>query len=717
MRVECPNCHVKLNFVDDSLTAETSCPSCGSRIPLKVDADSTVTYRPKVADRIGPFELLGKVGAGQFGVVWRARDTRLKRIVAIKVPRSETFDDYTRGMFLREAQAAATLEHPGIVRIHEVANHDDQVFIVSEFIVGETLRDRLAGERLTFPAAAEMIATISEAIHYAHEKGIIHRDLKPGNILLDESGRPHVTDFGLAKQIDNEVTMTVSGAILGTPAYMSPEQARGDNRRVDRRSDVFSLGVMLYEMLTGTKPFNGSSQVQLLQQIQSRDPRNPRSVDGRIPRDLETICMKALSKPTDHRYASAKELAEDLRRFLAGSAIFARPESTLEKGARWVRRNKAMSTVGMVALLSTTLAAALTLQKPVEPPPFTPGPPSVSTLMVELDTEPSGASLVFVPRDPLTGEGIAEKAIRPTEKSPAIVELPSGHYFVVAELDDGRFHEVQRYVPQSANEFVDSYRHTTWTKSPVYPKADGNAKESIRLTRIVIPEEESAAGMIPFDGSNAFLVGVQGDQGAHAQHVRKIVPFLLDSQEVTIAEYLAKNEGKFPRNLRPQGDPWPEDFPLTHLLYDSAIEYAESIGKRLPSEFEYEYAATNGGVTKFPWGNDPLEIRSEMSTAGQPDFDRTQTDPPVSGLFSNCAEFTESWGTAYPNVAIAAKSFIPSPGILIAIRGGPIGNETELPSGLIINDVGARMRVLLARTSCVHDHLGFRCAKSKTPRW
>ena len=161
----------------------------------------------------------------------------------------------------------------------------------------------------------------------------------------------------------------------------------------------------------------------------------------------------------------------------------------------------------------------------------------------------------------------------------------------------------------------------------------------------------------------------------------------------------------------------PPDFPLTHLLYDSAIEYAESIGKRLPSEFEYEYAATNGGTTKFPWGNDPREIRSEMSAVGQPDFDRTQTVPPVSGLFSNGAEFTESWGAAYPKFAIAAKSIMPAPGVLIAIRGGPIGGGTELPPRLNVNEVGARMRLSLARTSCVHDRLGFRCAKSKTSRW
>ena len=717
MRIECPNCHVKLNFVDDSTAEETSCPSCGSRIQLKGETDRTLTYRQVVADHIGPFELLAKVGVGQFGAVWRARDTRLNRIVAIKVPRRETFDGHTRAMFVREAHAAATLEHPGIVRIHEVSNQDEQVYIVSEFINGETLKDRLVGERLSFPAAAEMIATISEAIDYAHEKGIIHRDLKPGNILLDENGQPHVTDFGLAKQIDNEVTMTVSGAILGTPAYMSPEQARGDNRRVDRRSDVFSLGVILYEMLTGTKPFDGSSQVQLLQQIQSHDPRSPRAVDGRIPRDLETICVKAISKQSDRRYATTKEFAEDLRRFLAGSAILARPESLFEKGSRWVRRNKALATVGLVALLSTTLAAALTRQKLVEPPPIPLGPPVVSTLMVELDTEPSGASLVFVPRDPLTGEGIAEKAVRPSEKSPAIVELPSGDYFVVAKLDDGRFHEVQRYVPQAPNEFVDMYRHRTWTKSPVDPKAGAETKEAIRLPRIVIPPPDSGEGMVPFDGSDEFQVGVQGDEGSHAQHLRKVVPFLLDAHEVTIGEYLAKNQGNFPRNLRPQGDPWPEDFPLTHLLYDSAIEYAESIGKRLPSEFEYEYAATNGGTTKFPWGNDPREIRSEMSAVGQPDFDRTQTVPPVSGLFSNGAEFTESWGAAYPKFAIAAKSIMPAPGVIIAIRGGPIGGGTELPPRLNVNEVGARMRLSLARTSCVHDRLGFRCAKSKTSRW
>jgi eukaryotic-like serine/threonine-protein kinase len=710
MRLECPNCHVTLHVVDDSKELETSCPSCGSRIPLE---DRTETYRQVVADRIGPYELLNRVGIGQFGAVWRAKDTRLGRIVALKIPRREEFDDSTRAMFLREARNQAMLEHPNIVRIHEVSDGEGPVYIDSEFINGETLKDRLSGERYPYRRVAEVMATIAGAVHFAHEKGLVHRDLKPGNILLDTEGEPHVADFGLAKHIGGDFTMSITGVILGTPAYMSPEQARGDSRLVDRRSDVFSLGVVLYEMLTGTKPFEGSSQIQLLQQIQSRDPRRLRAVDGKIPRDLETICLKALAKTADRRYATAGELADDLQRFLDGKAIRARPEGYIEKGIRWVQRNQSLAGAGSLAILSTATAIVFARPGRDQLPAIPPG----ATMNVEIDTEPTGASVVFVPRDPLTGEGITDKVIRPAGKTPVVVEMPPGEYFVVAKLDDGRFHEVQRYVPRDAMEFTDLFRHRSWAKKPSADARAASDKDVITLARIVIPANDVAQGMTVFEGSPHFTAGIAGETAFIPGHACQIDPFYLDTHEVTIGEFLSNNQGLFPRNLKPLGDPWPQDFPLTHLLLDSAIEYAESIGKRLPTEFEYEFAATNGGTTRFPWGNDPLVIDVAMSAVMQPDFDRTRTDPPVFGLFSNGAEFTGSWHAPYPMFAESAKSLMPSPGALVTIRGGPIGGGIEIPPGLAVDAQGARMRLALARTSCVHDRIGFRCAKSKSPRW
>jgi formylglycine-generating enzyme required for sulfatase activity/tRNA A-37 threonylcarbamoyl transferase component Bud32 len=308
------------------------------------------------------YEILGVLGHGGMGVVYRARQLKANRRVALKMIRAvEHASPTARLRFQIETEVVAHLQHPHIVQLYEAGEVRGQPFFSLEFCDGGTLTEQLKKQRPTPRDAAALIEALARALHYAHLRGVVHRDLKPGNVLLAGAERvPKITDFGLAKRIDAEAwDVSQSGAILGTPAYMAPEQAAGKVRDTGPAADVYGLGVLLYECLTGRPPFEGATPLETLEQVRSREPAAPSALNRQVPRDLATICLKCLSKEPARRYASTGELADDLRRFQSGEPIRARLVGAAERAWKWVRRRPALAALLGVVLLALASLAVL----------------------------------------------------------------------------------------------------------------------------------------------------------------------------------------------------------------------------------------------------------------------------------------------------------------------------------------------------------------------
>jgi serine/threonine protein kinase len=351
VRLICPHCQSPIELVSLPGTGEVICGSCGST--FRVESGSTAPWDSEAGRRrLGRFELIAAVGSGAFGTVYRARDPQLDRVVALKIPRAGNLPERAEfDRFVREGRSAGQLRHPSIVAVHEVGQVEGLPYIVSDFIEGVTLTDRMTAGQPTPREAATIVASVADALDEAHRQGVIHRDIKPSNIMLGLEGLPMVMDFGLAKREAGEITMTFQGQILGTPAFMSPEQAGGDAHRVDGRSDIYSLGAVLYLLLTGELPFKGNARM-LLHQVLHDNPRSPRSLVRSTPRDLETICLKAMAKSALDRYPCASEFAHDLRRWLTERPVVARPVGPLRRLGLWSRRNPALAMAGGLALLA-----------------------------------------------------------------------------------------------------------------------------------------------------------------------------------------------------------------------------------------------------------------------------------------------------------------------------------------------------------------------------
>ena len=306
----------------------------------------------------GDYELIREIGRGGMGIVYKARQISLNRPVALKMIRSAALaseDELRR--FQNEAEAIALLDHPHIVPILEVGNDDGQRYFSMKLIAGSSLDKKLADFIAEPSLAAKVLKQAALAVHHAHQRGVLHRDLKPANILLDERGEPYVTDFGLAKRVEGDSELTHSGSIMGTPAYMVPEQASGRRGAVTTSSDVYGLGTILYALLTGRAPFDCDSIVETLEEVRSATPVAPSKKNPRAPRDLEVICLKCLEKDPARRYGSAQALADDLARYLAGQPIVARPVTLFERAGKWARRKPAIAALLVVVIFVAALGS------------------------------------------------------------------------------------------------------------------------------------------------------------------------------------------------------------------------------------------------------------------------------------------------------------------------------------------------------------------------
>jgi serine/threonine-protein kinase len=515
----------------------------------------------------------------------------------------------------------------------------------------------------------------------------VHRDLKPANILIAADGQPKITDFGLSKQLDATTSLASSGQVMGTLAYMSPEQARGDTREIDRRTDIYALGAILYELLTGERLFNGEPQA-VLQQILNVEPKRPRQICREIAADLERICLKAIAKERRDRYATAGEFAEDLRRFGEGTPVAARPLSRMRRLGNWCRRRPAVAAVYILAAVATMLGAALVASGLA--------PIKDGKWEVLVRTEPEGAQIVLYPLDPETEKPQPELGIKAGEPTPVSVRLKPGRYLVVAYLvGTKRFHEVYRTVPP-----VDATVPIGFTHHQFWKRVDD---DKIEWRTILIHPEGVTDQMALLQGDDFFVFGDARDPLSNSG-LYHVPDLYVARTEFTAADYI---------KLRPnvsRNDPARNQHPdeaYVPISRDYALYWAEESGGRLPEEIEYEYAAR---LVQLPNESSRAGIRNP---AGHEDWDRTPTSPSIQGLLTGVAEWTDSPPLAF-DAATETSRQLADPVWYGVARGGTLDLILDGPSAhrsmidrcerLIIKQIGAR------------PGLGFRVVRSARPR-
>lgn len=651
-----------------------------------VSADD-LTNSPAVGrirpSRLGRYELRRVLGRGGFGEVWEAYDTKLKRAVAIKLMRNDrTIPRASLDQLLLEGQNLASLRHEGIVDIYDVGEDEDQVYIVMELLSGGSLLGRI--ESSSMRESTSLVERVARAAHALHTAGLIHRDIKPANILLDLDGNPRLSDFGLAVNIA-DLTYE-SERIYGSIPYMAPEQCSGQTE-LGVTGDVYSLGVVFYQLLTGGLPHRGASMRETLRMIKTEEPVPPKSLDKKIPEELNRICLKCLEKSPTKRFTSAAELADALEKWLS-------------------RRNRAAITLRRSLIAAGLMVAVVVgwLMRPQKRQAEEPVPQTapLGQFSVLVNTVPAGARIVVYPLEDRFGLPDGSRRVEAATRSPSQLSLSPGFYLVVASLEDGRFHEVFRTVPEDPNRTPKGYRHRGY-------KTVG---DSIEWPEIEIPTSEGNESLGRFPGAARFQMGLDNNQELPTHH-RRIPPFKLDPAEVTLADYREVMKRVLPASLEHLNDnPPPVDYPLQGIWWDDAMSFAERAGKRLPSEAEYEFAATAGGASRFPWGNEP-PTEWPLDRPGRPVFDQLNAEVAVFGLYSNVPEWTLSAAAPYPPKAASVR--IPAiDSEHYIVRGAPHSVIFRQPLAAEF-PLGPRIREAIhgrANRHCV----GLRCARSVHPR-
>lgn len=718
MQFRCPNCQhaIRIDEGEQSVNASqetvdaVTCPSCNSRFSLS--SDEATTFSPKPGMKIGHFDVLELLGEGAFGTVFKCFDTELNRLVAVKVPRDGRVSSDSSKLFLREARAAAAINHPNVIAVYEVGQHEERFYIASELIDGVTLSEILKLRAYSPKEAAELMVKLLRAVQVFHDKGIVHRDMKSGNILIDTQGEPHIADFGLARREGpQEITVTHDGKIIGTPAYMSPEQARGDTKAITTTSDQYSLGVIFYELLTRDRPFHATNSRTLLHRILTEQPWNPRNLNKSVPVDLDTICVKALEKDPAQRYASVGGMADDIQRFLDGRPIQSRPASILLKLRRWVGRNPMFAVMLFVIAGLVITSGILAIRSSKVPEPIV----RIETQKPKTHPVRIGFTLTgnnvpaspkvkwaVVPLDRLTGEPIEHRVQRLETIGDLETPLQPGRYLFVIQVPDFGFHEVFRTVPEDLHAASTEFSPESW-------KLD--AASSLRLPPINVWETSLLTEEMAFVEGGDFEMGADLDKVSprHRHHVRS---FYMDLTESSNEQYMMVRKVRVP-----DGSP-PEylRLPRVRLSWNAAAHYAEAMGKRLPTEAEFEFAATNRGTSQFPWGNDP----ALMPALGVHPVDDSTGD--ISGttalrnLCSNVAEWTSDFPIPYEgSTGILPPPLVEQRSQSRVIRGGRSGATLDRIETTA--QLATRERDALPIFHHGTEYVGVRCAMSKQPQF
>ena len=568
-----------------------------------------------IPQQIGDFRIIREIGRGGMAIAYLAEDTTLNRQVALKIlPRAFGSSEQSVARFRHEARAIARLRHPNIVPIYRVGEDDGVHYIAMEYIEGLSLGDKLKKLREVFDPAkrstrtkseylletAILLAQVADAIEHAHQHEIIHRDVKPTNILIDTEGKPRLADFGIAKNLAEE-TLTQQGNITGTCRYMSPEQANIASTTIDHRTDIFSLGVVLYESITFQLPFDGETPQQILNQVISK---RPRQVGSLISKDLETICHKAIEKDPKDRYQTAAHLAADLRCFVAGSPILARPPS-LARRTRHVLRGRRQVITLLVSIPVIATAAVFGYQR------FTDDQP-----MLTIKGDPR--SIVYLHPIDVELDRVQAPIRNATLESWQEVRLAPGYYRIVIEGPNDGFSEASRYL---AREQV--------------VEIDAKIRSSTEIT-----EQGRFGKMVRIASGEESIAPLPRPLSEYQMRVLSLPAFWIDMYEVSNKQYQAflADTGRTPpafweddyppKNAPDKSKPHPwDDLPVVGVTFLEAQSYAEWAGKRLPTCVEWERAARGTEGHLFPWGDE------ELSDAKSGNVYRVQQGGPINAIW------------------------------------------------------------------------------------